>query len=109
MPRDTAEFTKAATLTRSPSGLFTKRAWERDLEASYERMPSWYWSGPESDRRFALWVHAQAKTLASQLDRLAQPDTDEAITQQIESLADLLWADAEWARRQADGSLSDAG
>lgn len=107
MPRDTAQFA-AGSLTRSPSGLFTRRAWERDLEASYERMPSWYWSGAESDRQFALWVHAQAKTLAAQLDRLVQPDTGESLTERIEGLADLLWSDAEWARRHADGSLSGA-
>lgn len=107
MPRDTLSLNNAA-LTRSPSGLFTRRAWERDLEASYERMPAWYWSGPESDRHFALWVHAQAKTLAAQLDRLVQPDTGEELAGRIEGIADLLWSDAEWARRHADGSLADA-
>lgn len=105
MPRDSAEIVDAAFLARSPSGLFVRRAWERDLEASCERMPDGYRSGQEEDRQFALWVHAQAKTLATRLEALVQPGTGDALAGQIEGLADLLWEDAEWARRRADGSF----
>ena len=51
-------------------------------------------------------MHAQAKTLAAQLDRLADPEAD--LAEKIEAVADALWSDAEWARRHADGSLSGA-
>ena len=102
MPRDSSDFA-SPPLTQSPSGLFTARAWERSrdlLDASRPAPPS------ERDREFALWVHAEAKSLASQLDRLADPAVP--LTRNIRALTDRLWEDAEWARRHADGSQAAA-
>ncbi|SRR5690606_1135966 len=108
MPKDATDLeTCGDVLSRSPSGLFTRRSWERELEAAQERMPDWYWQSAECERHFALWVHARAKSLAAELDSLVQPDIAAGLARKIESVADTLWADAEWARRRADGR--DAG
>ena len=97
MPRDFA----SAPLTRSPSGLFTARSWER----SRDIFDGHALSG-ERDREFALWVHAEAKSLAAQLDRLTDPVAP--LNRNIRALTDTLWADAEWARRHADDSFAAA-
>ena len=55
---------EAGELFRSPSGLLTRTAWEDELESSFDQMPRWYRSAAERDRRFARWVHAEAKGLA---------------------------------------------
>ena len=100
MPRDCSDF-GSAPLTRSPSGLFTARVWERSRDIFDGGAPA-----AERDREFALWVHAEAKSLAAQLDRLADPVVP--LTRNIRALTDTLWADAEWARRHADDSWAAA-
>ena len=105
MPKDSDDFALDPVVIRSPSGLFTKGAWRRDMSSCAD------WNGPvpgsESDIQFGLWVHERAKMLASHLDRLIQPDTADNLASKIRAVADVLWADAEWARRHCDGSLSD--
>ena len=64
---------EAGELFRSPSGLLTRTAWEDELESTFDQMPRWYRSAAERDRRFARWVHAEAKGLACHLDRWSGP------------------------------------
>ena len=104
MPRDSIDFTPIP-LTRSPSGLFTRRRWERDRVAAPEWAPR---SASPEEEEFALWVHAEAKALAAELDRLAEQGPPAALTKNLRAVAESLWADAEWARRQVDGSFSEA-
>lgn len=92
----------------SPSGLLTRRAWEAELTDLYGEMPGWYGSSRERDRQFAHWVQAEAKGLAMRLERLLGVETEAALARQTRAIAEALWADADWARRRADGSLEDA-
>ena len=93
--------------TQSPSGLFTKRAWERSADVFDESGLGDRRDGADRDRHFALWVHAEAKALATRLDRLARTSRKDDLSSNLEAVADSLWADAEWARHLADGSLAD--
>jgi hypothetical protein len=95
-------------LFRSPSGLLTRTAWEDELESSFDQMPRWYRHAAERDRRFARWVHAEAKGLACHLDRLVRPDTKPALAKHLRAISQALWADAEWARHRIDGSMDEA-
>ena len=78
---------EAGEIFRSPSGLLTRTAWEDELESSFDQMPRWYRSAAERDRRFARWVHAEAKGLACHLDRLVRPDTKPALARHINAVA----------------------
>ena len=91
----------------SPSGLLSRRAWEAELARVHGGMPDWYASGAERDRRFARWVQAEAKTLASRLDRLLDAGVKPALSCHVRAVAAALWADADWARRCLDGSLEE--
>lgn len=104
MPRDGNELFVDSPKA-SPSGLFTARAWERNRDSWQDcGEEDGVIAGFEDGREFALWVHCEAKTLAAQLDRLAPGGT--GLARSIQALTDSLWADAEWARRQADGSVA---
>ena len=80
-------------LTASPSGLFTRAAYR--LRGA----------GPDTDRGFALWAHAQAKHVAATLDTLSGPAATPEAAAAIEAAADLLWSDAEWSRQQAEAAF----
>ena len=105
MPRDAIDFAPIS-IGRSPSGLFTRRQWERDRAAGGE------WPArnvrPDDESGFARWVHGEAKTLAAELDRLLEQGPPAPLTRNLRSVVESLWNDAEWARRQLDGSLADA-
>lgn len=92
----------------SPSGLFRMASWEGDMERSNAQLPRWYWNDAERRRRFALWVEAEAGTMAMQLARLLRPDTPPETAAPARSLVDQLARDADWARRLADAPLERA-
>jgi hypothetical protein len=82
---------------RSPSGLLTRAAWEREIQSSHGVMPRWWRSAEQRDRQFLAWVEAEALGLAAQLARLdggAAP----ALGRASDTLRDALLADAAWAR-----------
>lgn len=83
---------------RSPSGLFRMATWQREVESRYERLPRWYDSTPERERRFVAWVEAEACSLAMQFGRLLHSDTPPALAAAIRTLLDALERDVVWAR-----------
>ncbi len=96
---------------RSPSGLLTAAGWQRDWQRHGLPLPEPGPSGgtppdhpdqPDQDRQFATWVQIEAKTLAGQLERLAQPGARRGLSRHLRALATALAEDAEWARRRID-------
>ncbi len=62
------------------------------------------------DRAFIRWVHAEARTLAGQLERLAlDAVTPSGVACHAEALAAALAADADWARAHLDGRFEPGG
>lgn len=100
--------TDPMSLHCSPSGLFTKRSWADDLDAAGRPVARSEALGPEGDHAFALWVFDRAKTLASELDRLAQVDQAAGLNRQLAAVTGALWEDAEWARGHIDGRYVEA-
>jgi hypothetical protein len=92
----------------SPSGLFTRAAWERDLESSHAVLPRWTRSAAERDRRFLEWVDAEALGLSAHLGRLRRPGASPRVTVPLDTLLRALAEDAAWARRELAGRLSEA-
>lgn len=98
----------AAARFRTPSGLLTRAAWEGAMarcgEPLADHQDRTAADAPGPDRGFARWVHAEARTLAGQLERLAlQPEAAPALSRHAKALAAALAADADWARRHLDG------
>ena len=86
-----------------PSGLLTRAAWERELEAGGSRLPAWYWRVEERDRRFADWVEAAALGMAAQLGRLNGPEARGDLLGHAAVLSAALLEDAAWARDMRNG------
>ena len=85
-----------------PSGLLTRAAWERELEAAHSRLPAWYWRPAERERRFAEWVESAALGLAAQLGRLGGHDARPDLLAHAAVLSAALMEDATWARGARD-------
>jgi hypothetical protein len=92
----------------SPSGLFTRAVWERDLESSRAVLPRWARSATERDRRFLEWVGAEAVGLSAHLGRLRRPGNPPRLTGPLDTLLRALAEDAAWARRELAGRLDEA-
>lgn len=92
----------------SPSGMFTRAAWERELESANGVMPRWARSAAERDRRFLEWVHAEAVGLCAHLGRLQRPGVSARLSRPLDTLLHALAEDAAWARREIAGHLREA-
>lgn len=97
----------ASMVEGPPSGLLTRAAWERELEAG-GRLPAWYWRDAERDRRFADWVEAAALGMAAQLGRLNGPNARGDLLGHAAVLSAALMEDAAWAREARDGMRNEA-
>jgi hypothetical protein len=86
---------------RSPSGLLTRAAWERDVEAAHGRMPRWWRSAEERDRQFLAWVESEALGLMAQLGRL-ETDRSPGLGTALSGIRRALAEDAGWARDAAE-------
>ncbi|HYC04597.1 MAG TPA: hypothetical protein VED40_14985 [Azospirillaceae bacterium] len=93
------------TLEGPPSGLLTRSAWERELEAG-GRLPAWYWRVEERERRFADWVEAAALGMAAQLGRLNGPNARGDLLGHAAVLSAALLEDAAWARDMRNGKTT---
>jgi hypothetical protein len=92
----------------SPSGLFTRAAWERELESTYGVLPRWTRSAEERDRRWLEWVQAEAVGLSMHLGRLKRPGTAQRLAMPIDTLLDELARDAAWAQERITGRIREA-
>lgn len=86
---------------RSPSGLLTRAAWEREVEAAHARLPRWWRSAEERDRQFLAWVEAEALGLAAQLGRL-DASRSPALASALSGVRRALAEDAGWARAASE-------
>ncbi|WP_207479735.1 hypothetical protein [Arenibaculum pallidiluteum] len=93
---------------RSPSGLFTRAAWEREVQASHGTMPRWWRSAELRERQFLAWVVAEAVGLMTQLGRL---DTARApvLGSSVEEIRNALAEDAAWARAAEEALQAGPG
>lgn len=96
------------TTAASPSGLFTRAAWERELESTHGVLPRWTRLPEERDRRWLEWVHAEAVGLSMHLGRLKRPSTAKRLTGPIDTILEALAGDAAWAQREMTGQVREA-
>ncbi len=92
---------------RSPSGLLTRAAWEREVEAAHGRMPRWWRSAESRDRQFLAWVEAEAVGLSAQLGRL-DAGRSPGLAMSINAVRRALAEDAAWARGVKEEASRDA-
>lgn len=100
--------TRHHEIAASPSGLFTRAAWERELESAHGVLPRWTRSAQERDRRWLEWVQAEAVGLSIHLGRLKRPGTAQRLARPIDVLLDALAGDAAWAQERITGGIREA-
>lgn len=95
----------AASPGGPPSGLFSRAAFARSVEAAGMR-PRWWDDPVKRERRYLDWVEAEALGLSAQLGGLDGPDADPDVVRPLRTLTRVLARDAAWASGRRSGAGS---